>query len=299
MQKWLKTIELPVDQPDVTLREQLTAWALPRRIQGQLRQNRRVLLNGRYQNMQTHLKPGDRLEMTFLATDFMTATSQYAAEATGQLEVLWENEDVLVANKPAGIKTHPNSPGETGTLMNLAQAYLANQPNSSAYMVHRLDGATSGAIVIAKNPVAVSILNAQLKTKQITRQYVALVMGTVTQKQGVVDLPIGIDPEHVRLRKVNGVKSQAARTHWQVLEKRETATLLQLELETGRTHQIRVHMQAIGHPIVGDVYYNPATNSSRLMLHAAKISFKLPFSQKEISVKAPITADFSAIVKKS
>lgn len=291
-QQWMKQVTIKQLQQPTSLRDQLIAWRIPRRIQGQLRQGRRVLVNGSYKPMNTNLKAGDELTMLFMDTDFTTPVSSYVPDASQTVEVLFENEDLLVVNKSAGVKMHPNSPGETGTLMNYVQAYLSHDDLADAYMVHRLDEDTSGAVLIAKTPIVVSVLNAYLKDKVIQRAYLAIVEGVMNQTQGDVDLPIGINPENERLRQVNGLKAQKALTHWKVTHSFDNHTLVALQLDTGRTHQIRVHMQALGHPIVGDRYYNREQSHSRLMLHANKITFIMPFTNEQREVKVALPKDF-------
>lgn len=291
-QQWIKKVTLTELQQTRSLRDQLIAWRIPRRIQGQLRQGRRVFVNGSYKPMNTNLEAGDELTMLFMDTDFTTPVSSYVPDASQAVDVLFENEDLLVVNKSAGVKMHPNSPGETGTLMNYVQAYLGNDDLADAYMVHRLDEDTSGAVLIAKTPIVVSVLNAYLKDKVIQRSYLAIVEGVMDQIRGEVDLPIGVNPDNERLRQVNGRKAQEALTHWKVIQSFDNHALVALQLDTGRTHQIRVHMQALGHPIVGDQYYNLKQSHSRLMLHANKITFILPFANEQKEVKADLPTDF-------
>ena len=150
MDSWTKQIILPSDQPAISIKEQLTRWLVPRRIRGNFRMERRILLNGTYQPTSTILKAGDILTMTWLPNDFEVATSNYVMDDSRPVDVLFENEDLMVVNKIKGVKTHPNSPGEDGTMMNFAQSYLKAQ-GKAAYMVHRLDGDTTGALIIAKS----------------------------------------------------------------------------------------------------------------------------------------------------
>ncbi|RRG17675.1 RluA family pseudouridine synthase [Weissella viridescens] len=293
MVEWIKNVTLPESQPEITLREQMRAWRMPKRIQGQLRQQKRVLVNQAYHNVETVLQAGDVVTMHFVESDFVTPISSYVPDIRETIDVLFENDDLLVVNKRSGLKTHPNSPFEDGTLMNYVQGYLALNAHENAYMVHRLDVATSGAILVAKNPMAVTLLNAYLRDKTIQRYYVARVAGQMEGASGTIRLPIGCDPEHPRQRMVNGSNSQPAVTHWKVSETRADSSLVAIALETGRTHQIRVHLAAVGHPILGDTLYYPAdTGSERLMLHGEKIVFINPYSHTEIVVNAPTPTGF-------
>lgn len=288
---WNKEVTLPADQAPVTLKEQLILWHVPRRLRGVLRQQRRVLLNGHYQPTSTGLHPGDIITMQFEQADF-APESAYVADDREVLPVLFENADFLVINKPKGMKSHPNSPGENGTVMNFVEAYLEAQ-GQHAYMVHRLDGATTGAMLVGKNPYIVPILNELLREKEIKRTYLAWVAGSLTTNAGTIDLPIGEFPGNDRLRQVNGSHARSAVTHWQKIHQVYQNTLVRVALETGRTHQIRVHFAAIGHPLIGDALYNPqATPEIGLMLHAASIRVPIPFEGAVRSISAPLPPTF-------
>lgn len=291
MRTWEKTIKLPADQPAISIKEQLIRWRVPRRIRGNFRIAHRLLLNGRYQPTSTILKPYDELHMLWLPSDFMTPDSHYVSDDSQTLDVLFENDELLVVNKMQGVKTHPNSPGEDGTMMNFAQAYLAQQ-DKHAYMVHRLDGQTTGALIIAKVPYVVPMLNQMLHDKDIKRTYLAWVVGHLTEAYGMIDFAIGDHPTNNRLRQVNGVHAKNAVTHWTVVKSLYQYTLVRLLLETGRTHQIRLHMAAIGHPLVGDNLYNPQATDDKLLLHSAAVQLPIPFSNVVKSIGAPLPASF-------
>lgn len=296
MKSWTKTIVLPADQPAISIKTQLINWQVPRRIRGNFRMERRILLNDCYQPTSTLLKPFDRLQMTWLENDFITPDSHYLPDDSQVLDVLFENDDFMVVNKQKGVKTHPNSPGEDGTMMNFAQAYLMRQ-NKHAYMVHRLDGQTTGALIIAKVPYVVPMLNQMLRDKTIKRTYLAWVDGVLNENSGVIRLPIGDHPTNSRLRKINGEHAKNAVTHWEKIKTVYQHTLVRLNLETGRTHQIRLHMAAIGHPLVGDDLYNAQTNVTGLLLHSAAVKIPIPFSTQIKSIGAPLPASFPANIK--
>lgn len=298
MTVWTKRVVLPADQPAISIKEQLTAWQVPRRIRGNFRMGRRILLNGVYQPTSTRLKPGDVLDMTWLPADFEVADSHYVPDASQPLDVLFENDDLIVVNKRKGVKTHPNSPGEDGTMMNFAQAYLAEQ-GISAYTVHRLDGDTTGALIIAKNPYVVPMLNQMLRDKTIKRTYLAWVCGNITATSGTIDAPIGDNPADSRTRTVNGPNARPAVTYWHKVHTVYQNTLVRLELATGRTHQIRLHMKHLGYPLVGDPLYNPDSNySDGLLLHAAAIQLPIPFTNDVKSVGAPLPPTFPRNLRK-
>ena len=296
MKLWTKTIVLPAEQPTISIKAQLISWQVPRRIRGNFRMERRILLNDRYLPTSTLLKPFDKLQMTWLEKDFITPDSHYLPDDSQILDVLFENDDFMVVNKQKGVKTHPNSPGEDGTMMNFAQAYLMRQ-NKRAYMVHRLDGQTTGALIIAKAPYVVPMLNQMLRDKTIKRTYLAWVDGVLNENSGVIRLPIGDHPTNNRLRQIKGEHAKNAVTHWEKIKAVYQHTLVRLNLETGRTHQIRLHMAAIGHPLVGDDLYNKHTDVTGLLLHSAAVKMPIPFSTQIKSIGAPLPASFPANIK--
>lgn len=297
MTSWTKTIVLPANQPPISLKDQLIRWQVPRRVRGNFRMEKRLRLNGYYQPTSTILNPGDNLQMTWLAHDFITPDSHYLPDDSQTLAVLFENDDFMVVNKQKGVKSHPNSPGEDGTMMNFAQAYLSRQ-NKKAYMVHRLDSQTTGALIIAKVPYIVPMLNQKLHDKTIKRTYLAWVNGILDEHQGTITLPIGDHPTNKRLRQVNGEHAKQAITHWTKIKTVYQQTLVRLVLETGRTHQIRLHMAAIGHPLVGDDLYNMQTDyPGGLLLHSAAVQIPIPFTTQVKSIGAPLPASFPVNVK--
>ena len=297
MAGWTKKIKLPADQPAVSIKEQLTDWRIPRRVRGNFRMARRLYLNGQYQPTSTILKPYDVLTLNWLPEDFMTPDSQYVPDDSQSLQVLYENDELMVVNKRKGVKTHPNSPGENGTMMNFAQAYLMKQ-DKRAYMVHRLDGQTTGALIIAKVPYVVPILNQMLHDKTIKRTYLAWVDGHLTDSTGTITLAIGDHPTNSRLRQIHGANAKPAITHWTKIKSVYQQTLVRLQLETGRTHQIRLHMAAIGHPLVGDDLYNQqSAYADGLLLHSASVQLPMPFSNEIKSIGAPLPASFPVNLK--
>jgi len=212
------------------------------------------------------------------------------------LTVLHEDDHVLVIDKPAGMVVHPGAGNATGTL---AAAALAHAPAIAGVggprrpgIVHRLDKDTSGVLVMAKTRAAYEGLTAQLVERSVTRRYVAVVHGRVGLTAGVVDAPMGRDPSHRQRMAVRPAgKGKRAVTHYRVVERFPHFTYLELRLETGRTHQIRVHMASLGHPIVGDRTYGRSHGkqpiaSEGLALHAVTLAFLHPISQKRLEFTA-------------
>lgn len=292
--RWVIREELAAQQARGSLRQLLEKqWLLPRHLVHSLRSRRQVFLNGRYQPMNTPVRPGDQVTLNFFGDEFRTAESSYVPTLSPRLSILYENRDLLVINKPAGQKSHPNYRGETGTLMNDAAGYLkATAPQSAAYMVHRIDQQTSGAMIVAKNPVVVPILDRLISSGRIHRHYLAVVAGKLQPASGHFDWPIGRDPADRRKRMVNGTQAQPALTYYQLVDSNDRASLVRLRLATGRTHQIRVHLAHAGHPLLGDPLYNPASPTERLMLHGDALRLVLPFSMQPLLIHAPLSRFF-------
>ncbi|WP_220751352.1 RluA family pseudouridine synthase [Apilactobacillus xinyiensis] len=260
---------------------------IPKHLIYSLRKDKRILVNQKYLPMNFNVKNSDKLSLKFQDSDFNLPIQNILPDESRTIPIVYENDDLIVVNKPKGIKTHPNYKLEKGTLMNFIEAYL-NQKNQHAYMIHRLDKETSGLIIIGKNPAVVPILIRLIKDKAIKRCYLAWVEGVVTKKRGVINQPIGLDSHDPRKRKINGANAKNALTKYKLITTKNNKSLLALELETGRTHQIRVHLSSIHHPIIGDPLYNSNKYDCRMFLHAWKLKLILPFSMKSISIKNEI-----------
>lgn len=287
--QWQIHERLAADQSLISLRELLQRqWLLPRRFVHYLRTRRQVLLNGKYHSVNTMVHPGDQVTLQFYGDEFRhPGNNQYLPTRNPQLKILYENRDLLVVNKPRGQKSHPNVHGETGTLMNDVAGYLHHQ----AYMVHRIDLQTSGAVIVAKNPVVVPILDRLISRGKIHREYLALVEGQL-EGRGEWDWPIGNDLSDVRKRKVNGDHPQRAQTFYQTIRNNSEYSLVGLSLGTGRTHQLRVHLAYSGHPIVGDPIYNPSS-PAEMLLHGYRQRLVVPFSNQKMTITAPLPHYFS------
>ena len=223
-----------------------------------------------------------------------------------ELSVLFEDEVLLVIDKPAGLVVHPGSGNWEGTLLN---ALLHHCPGLSAVpragIVHRLDKETSGLLVVAKSLASQSNLVRQLQARSVSRQYLALVHGELSGS-ATVDAPIGRHPSH-RTKMAVVENGKPAKTHYRVVRSFSGCTLLECSLETGRTHQIRVHMQHIGHPLVGDPVYGkkPASSENaallsafpRQALHARRLSFLHPSNHAPMTFESPIPADLAHLLE--
>ncbi|MBW7455081.1 RluA family pseudouridine synthase [Paenibacillus sepulcri] len=214
------------------------------------------------------------------------------------LEIAYEDSDVIVINKPRGMVVHPAPGHYSGTLVNALMFHCTDLSGINGVLrpgiVHRIDKDTSGLIMAAKNDLAHASLAAQLKDHTVTRKYIALVHGKVPHEHGTIDAPIGRDPQDRKLFTVTQKGSKHAVTHFAVLERLgEDFTLLELQLETGRTHQIRVHLKYIGYPLAGDPMYgrNKTIALKGQALHAAVLGFTHPRSGEYLEFSAPIPED--------
>lgn len=213
------------------------------------------------------------------------------------LDIIFEDVDFLVVNKPAGMSTHPSRPGGTGTLANAVTYYWQGLGRNTLFRpINRLDKDTSGLILIGNSQFAHQGIFNQIKGRILERRYIALVEGTIEKESGRIDQPIAQQDDKGRRRIVHSDGRQAV-THYKVLERYPEHTLLSLKLETGRTHQIRVHLSFLGHPVCGDLLYGCASPLiNRQALHANKLRFTHPRSGKEVILEVPLAADIRAAV---
>jgi 23S rRNA pseudouridine1911/1915/1917 synthase len=228
---------------------------------------------------------------------------------TDGFTIAYEDEHLLVIDKPAGLVVHPARGHRTGTLAQLLAPAAAGGPDPErAGIVHRLDRDTSGLLVLARSDEAHRRLQRALAERRIVREYLALVHGRPPARTGTIEAPIGRDPRVRTRMAVDGAHPREARTHFAIERTLGAYTLLRLRLDTGRTHQIRVHLQAIGHPVAGDPEYGPrstptdargALGLGRQFLHAARLSFAHPFTGAPIDVVAPLPADLQGALEQA
>lgn len=221
-------------------------------------------------------------------------------EEWADIEPLYEDDFCLVVNKPAGMAVHPTEPGQSGTLANaVAWHYASTGQQTAVRHVHRLDADTTGPVLYAKNELALAKLDAAMRRKEIGRFYIAVAGGRLEAERGTVDAPVGRDRHHKSRRRVSPTGDSAV-THYETVQPLRGATLVRLWLETGRTHQIRVHMSHLGHPLVGDVLYGGLRTSSfdRQALHGERLVFPHPLSDESVAVDAPWPDDFAGLVDK-
>ncbi|OGX48638.1 MAG: hypothetical protein A2216_01185 [Omnitrophica WOR_2 bacterium RIFOXYA2_FULL_45_12] len=256
--------------------------------------NKDILLNGRA------VKPNQKLNLsdTIQVTVPESAAHQINPEDI-KLKVIYEDDDILVIDKPSGLVVHPGAGNLSGTLVN---ALLAHTRNLSAVnpqrpgIVHRLDKGTSGVMVVAKNNLAHLKLIKQFSTHRIKKKYIAIVKGKVECDEGIIDLPIGRHKRDFKRQAVSFVNARPAVTNYKVLRRFDDyATLLELNPQTGRTHQLRVHLAHLGHPILGDSKYGTAAQPDfpRLALHALELGIFHPQTKKFLSFSSELPAEFT------
>ncbi len=220
------------------------------------------------------------------------------------LEILYEDNDIVVVNKPKGMVVHPANGNPDGTLVNAVMSICKESLSGIGGelrpgIVHRLDKNTSGAIIIAKNDKAHINLSEQLKNHEIKKTYIALVRGTVKENQATINMPIARSKKDRKKMAVDP-KGKTAVTHFKVLKKFSDCTLLEVNIETGRTHQIRVHLSYIGYPIIGDDVYSNGKNKWNIVgqcLHAKSLDFKHPITGKQMHIEAELPEYFKEIIK--
>ncbi len=231
------------------------------------------------------------------------------------LSILYEDRDVIVLNKPPGLVVHPGAGHKSRTLVN---ALLFHCPDLEGIgggirpgIVHRLDKDTSGALVVAKNDMAHESLSHQFKKRQVQKRYLALVYGNMKTSAGVIDLPIGRHPTDRKKMSTESRRSRSTKTRWKIKEAFFGVTLLEIDLKTGRTHQVRVHCAAMGHPVVGDATYGrkrgwkdfPSRQTQKVvgtvrrqMLHAWQLTFLHPRTEQSMSFESPVAKDMASVL---
>lgn len=270
----------PENNEQLTIRELLKKWLIPKKWQHFLRTQQDILINGKYHSFNTVVQNNDVITLNF---NFPPRSEQHYLPGDHPIDVVYEDDDIIVVNKAAGRKTHPNIMTENDSLMNDVETYLKN---GHPYMVHRIDMETSGLVLIAKTPYLVPIFNRQLSDKTLTREYLAVVnLDREIPDAGEINLPIDQDPNDVRKRMVKSSGLNAV-TKYEVLQKNSDYALVKLNLLTGRTHQLRVHLAYNHWPIVNDPLYNPHQKVGKLLLFAHKLTFKQPFYNNLKIIKA-------------
>ena len=258
------------------------------------RMPRSVLLNGEHVYMKDLLTAGDTLEIFIQENE----SSEKIPPTNLPLDILFEDEDIIVINKPAGMPIHPSLNNYTNSLANALAYYYEKQNKPFIFRCcNRLDRDTSGVTVVAKHLVSGNILSQMVRDRKIHREYRAIVRGNLTPPAGTIDAPLGRKPGTIIERTVDFENGERAITHYQALEYKNGHTLLSLKLETGRTHQIRIHMKHIGFPLIGDYLYNPDMEyMTRQALHSYRMAFVHPITEEPMEFVAPLPEDMEQVL---
>lgn len=248
-----------------------------------------ILVDGRWEYVTYSLQEGDVLRIQIKET----ASSEKIIPVNLPFPIMYEDEDILVVNKPLDMPTHPSLNNYDNSLANAAAYYFRCKGQKFCFRcINRLDRDTTGLTILAKHMVSCSILQEDMLKRSIKREYLAIVDGIITEDEGTIDAPIGRKDGSTIERMVDYEKGEHAVTHYKVLARKKDITLVSLILETGRTHQIRVHMASIGHPLIGDFLYHPEDKRmKRQALHAWHLVFTHPITKQEMSWEAPIPED--------
>ena len=277
------------------LEEKLSREAIQRMIK-----NGKILVNGKLQ------KPSYKTTVD----DVITIEEELPQEIDLKpqempLDIIYEDNDILIINKEKGIVVHPGNGNIDGTLANAVMALCKGSLSGIGGkirpgIVHRIDKDTSGLIIIAKNDNAHINLSKQIQNREVKKTYIALVRGNVKENEATINMPIGRSTKKKKKMAVTKTGKEAI-THFKVLKRYLEYTLLEVNIETGRTHQIRVHLSQIGYPIVGDEVYSNGKNPFNVkgqMLHAAKLTFKHPTTNKEVTFEAPLPKYFIEVLER-
>ena len=250
-----------------------------------------VTVDGRPRSKSHVVSPGERVAVAAPAPAAAVQTPQVS---TASFSVGYEDEYLLVIDKPAGLVVHPGKGNWQGTLSQALDLAIER-----GGIVHRLDKDTSGLLVVAKTERVQRELQAQIKARDVGREYLTLVAGRPESRTGTIDAPIGRDRRTRTIHSLDTDTPRSAVTHFTLVEALVSSTLLRVRLETGRTHQIRVHMQAIGHPVVGDPTYGGPVRYGleRQFLHAARLTFTHPVSGEPVDISSPLPPDLDAALE--
>lgn len=259
----------------------------------------KIKVNGKKEKASYKIQKGDIIEI-----DEEPAREIELKAQDIPLQILYEDSDIIVINKPKGMVVHPANGNPDGTLVNAIMAICKDSLSGIGGkirpgIVHRLDKNTSGAIIIAKNDKAHINLSEQLKNHKIKKTYIALVRGVVKENNATINIPIGRSKKDRKKMDVDK-NGKDAITHFKVLKRFSDCTLLEINIETGRTHQIRVHLSHIGYPIIGDDVYSNGKNKWNIVgqcLHAKSLDFKHPINGKSMHIEAPIPEYFEKIIE--
>lgn len=262
-------------------------------------ENEKILVNGKKTKVSYKVQQNDEISIQNEEPKEISLEAQDIP-----IDILYEDTDIIVVNKPKGMVVHPANGNPDGTLVNAVMAICKDSLSGIGGeirpgIVHRLDKDTSGVIIVAKNDKAHINMSEQIKNHEVEKTYIALVRGFVKENEATINMPIGRSSKDRKKMAVNK-EGKNAITHFKVIERFRNYTLLEVKIETGRTHQIRVHLTEIGYPIIGDTVYSNGKNEWGIegqCLHAKSLRFKHPVTEKEMFIEAPIPEYLEEIIE--
>ena len=254
-----------------------------------------ILVNGVHYYMRQELSTGDHLQVRICETQ----NSEKIPPTKLPLDIIYEDEDLLVLNKPAGMPIHPSLNNYTNSMANALAYYFQSQGKPFIFRCcNRLDRDTSGLTIVSKHLVSGSILSDMTKYREVHREYLAIARGSVTPSEGTIQAPLGRKEGTIIERTVDWEHGEDAVTHYKVVKEANGHSLVSLRLETGRTHQIRIHMKYLGYPLIGDYLYNPDMEyMTRQALHSHHLEFTHPITGAHMSFTAPLPEDMARVMQ--
>ena len=254
-----------------------------------------ILVNGVHYYMRQELSAGDHLQVRICETQ----NSEKIPPTKLPLDIIYEDEDLLVLNKPAGMPIHPSLNNYTNSMANALAYYFQSQGKPFIFRCcNRLDRDTSGLTIVSKHLVSGSILSDMTKYREVHREYLAIARGSVTPSEGTIQAPLGRKEGTIIERTVDWEHGEDAVTHYKVVKEANGHSLVSLRLETGRTHQIRIHMKYLGYPLIGDYLYNPDMEyMTRQALHSHHMEFTHPITGEHMSFTAPLPEDMARVMQ--
>ena len=259
------------------------------------RMSKSILVNGVHYYMRQELSKGDHLQVRICETQ----NSEKIPPTKLPLDIIYEDEDLLVLNKPAGMPIHPSLNNYTNSMANALAYYFQSQGKPFIFRCcNRLDRDTSGLTIVSKHLVSGSILSDMTKYREVHREYLAIARGSVTPSEGTIQAPLGRKEGTIIERTVDWEHGEDAVTHYKVVKEANGHSLVSLRLETGRTHQIRIHMKYLGYPLIGDYLYNPDMEyMTRQALHSHHMEFTHPITGEHMSFTAPLPEDMARVMQ--
>lgn len=254
-----------------------------------------ILVNGVHYYMRQELSTGDHLQVRICETQ----NSEKIPPTKLPLDIIYEDEDLLVLNKPAGMPIHPSLNNYTNSMANALAYYFQSQGKPFIFRCcNRLDRDTSGLTIVSKHLVSGSILSDMTKYREVHREYLAIARGSVTPSEGTIQAPLGRKEGTIIERTVDWEHGEDAVTHYKMVKEANGHSLVSLRLETGRTHQIRIHMKYLGYPLIGDYLYNPDMEyMTRQALHSHHMEFTHPITGEHMSFTAPLPKDMARVMQ--